>query len=67
MEGLGIAEEILHGADEEGRHTLVRPFKHILKGENVLLSEKGYNRHRINIRQINFAMAFSSSDSYRLC
>ena len=32
------------------------------RGENVLLSEKGYNRHRINIRQINFAMAFSRND-----
>ena len=31
-------------------------------GENVLLAEKGYNRHRINLRQINFAMAFSRSD-----
>ncbi|MEM3193235.1 MAG: hypothetical protein QW292_14345 [Candidatus Parvarchaeota archaeon] len=31
-------------------------------GGNVLLAEKGYNRHRINLRQINFAMAFSHSD-----
>jgi len=31
-------------------------------GENVLLAEKGYNRHRINLRQINFAMAFSRND-----
>ncbi len=31
-------------------------------GENLLLAERGYNRHRINIRQINFAMAFSRNE-----
>ena len=27
--------------------------------ENIRLAEKGYNRHRIRLQQINFAMAFS--------
>ena len=31
-------------------------------GENVLLADKEYNRHRINLRLINFAMAFSRND-----
>lgn len=31
-------------------------------GENVLLAEKGYNRHHVNLRQINFAMAFSRKE-----
>jgi transposase len=31
-------------------------------GENVLLAEKRYNRHHLNLREINFAMAFSRSD-----
>ena len=29
------------------------------RSENIRLAEKGYNRHRIRLQQINFAMAFS--------
>lgn len=29
------------------------------RSENIRLAENGYNRHRIRLRQINFAMAFS--------
>lgn len=28
--------------------------------ENIRMAEKGYNRHRINLKQINIALAFSS-------
>ena len=30
------------------------------RSENIRMAEKGYNRHHVNVRQINFAMAFSS-------
>ncbi len=32
------------------------------RSENIRMAEKGYNRHRIRLQQINFAMAFSHGD-----
>lgn len=50
------------GLTKKGDALLFDPSSIFSRGKNVFLAEKGYYRHRVNLRQMNFVMAFSPND-----